>query len=200
MILIAEQKSVSAAASSLRPVTIVEIALFSALTATGGLVRIPVPPVPITLQTFFVYLSGNVLGYRKGAVSQLVFLVLGLMGLPVFTAGGGPGYIVHPTFGYLAGFVGGAWCAGWLAGKIKLKNHWLSLIMANGVGMGIILVLGAAYLYLSMRFFMGKTLSFARVMESGILVFLPGELIKAVLAAWTAQRLNRWKPHHEHAN
>ena len=74
------------------------VALFAGRTAVGAYVRIPLPAVPLTLQTAAVLLSGILLGPRMGALSQAVYVVTGLIGLPVFAQGGGPGYVLKPTF------------------------------------------------------------------------------------------------------
>ncbi len=87
-------------------------AVFAALTGASAYVRIPFFPVPFTLQTLFVYLSGITLGKKYGMASQGLFLTLGLIGLPVFTGGGGPASVLQPTFGYLAAFPLAAWLAG----------------------------------------------------------------------------------------
>lgn len=72
------------------PVRIMTLsALFAVLTALGAFIRIPFPLVPITLQTFFVFLSGTLLGSRAGALAQVLYVGMGLIGLPVFTGGGG---------------------------------------------------------------------------------------------------------------
>ncbi|MBI4972331.1 MAG: biotin transporter BioY, partial [Candidatus Omnitrophica bacterium] len=84
------------------------VAVLVILTSLGAFVRIPLPftPVPITLQTFFVLLSGAFLGSNLGAVTQLSYILLGVSGLPIFTAAGsGPLYLFGPTAGYLWGFV-----------------------------------------------------------------------------------------------
>jgi len=78
---------------------------FTVLTAIGAFIRIPLPFVPIVLQGLFVILSGMVLGSKWGAISQLAYVTVGIAGLPVFTGGGGIGYVLHPTFGYLIGFI-----------------------------------------------------------------------------------------------
>ena len=83
----------------------VRAGLFAALTALGAFLRVPLPYVPFTLQYFFCALSGFLLGPRGGFASQGIYLVLGLAGLPVFTAGGGPAYVFQPSFGYLLGFL-----------------------------------------------------------------------------------------------
>jgi len=85
-------------------IRIYHISFFAALTAVGAFIRVPFLYVPLTLQTFFVLMAGNLLGSRFGAASQFVYLVIGLMGLPIFANGGGPGYILQPTFGYLLAY------------------------------------------------------------------------------------------------
>lgn len=87
-------------------------ALFAALIAAGAFLRIPIPVVPFTLQYLFTMLAGLLLGPRLGATAVGVYIVLGLAGLPVFTQGGGPGYIFQPTFGYIIGFALGAYLTG----------------------------------------------------------------------------------------
>ena len=72
------------------------VSIFAALTAVGAFIKIPLPPVPFTLQVFFVILSGLLLGSRMGLASQIVYIALGLVGVPVFTEGGGLQYIFHP--------------------------------------------------------------------------------------------------------
>ena len=77
------------------------VALMAALTAVGAWLRIPVPYVPFTLQMSFVYLSGVWLGARYGALAQLVYISAGLVGFPIFAKGGGPHYVLEPSFGYI---------------------------------------------------------------------------------------------------
>ena len=97
--------------------------LFTALIIVGAFIRIQFPVVPITLQTLFVVLAALLLGPKYSAVSVGLYLFLGLAGLPVFTKGGGPGYVFQPTFGYLLGFLAAAWVMGTLAEKIDRRNR-----------------------------------------------------------------------------
>ena len=87
-------------------------ALFAGLTAVCGLIRIPFFPVPVTMQTLAVFLSGYFLGRKQGAISQVVFLFSGLAGLPVFSQGGGLGYVLQPGFCYLLAFPAAAFFIG----------------------------------------------------------------------------------------
>ena len=83
--------------------------MFSALIAVGAFIKIPVPVVPFTLQVLFTTLAGLLLGGNLGALSALIYMLLGLSGVPVFTEGGGLSYLLKPTFGYIIGFVLGAY-------------------------------------------------------------------------------------------
>ena len=82
---------------------LVYTALFAALTAAGAFLRIPMGFSSVTLQYLFTAMAGLLLGRRWGAVSQAVYVLLGLVGLPIFTMGGGLGYVFQPTFGFLLG-------------------------------------------------------------------------------------------------
>jgi len=135
-----------------------QIALFTALTAVGAFIKIPIPLVPITLQVFFVSLSGVLLGSRKGAISQLLYIVLGLSGIPIFTQGGGFSYVFRPTFGYLIGFVLGAYVTGLITEKLKTKNV-KNIYLAILSGVGIIYAVGVAYLYIIRNLYEGKDFS-----------------------------------------
>ena len=73
------------------------VALFAALTAVGAFIRIPVPVVPFTLQFLFTNLAGLLLGAKRGAAAVCVYMAAGLIGVPVFTQGGGPWYVMNPT-------------------------------------------------------------------------------------------------------
>ena len=104
-------------------------AMFSALIAIGAFIRITLPTEPyamhFTLQWFFVLTAALLLGERGAFLSVLVYLLLGLAGLPVFASGGGLSYIARPTFGFLLGFLPAAWVSGFLsrhAGKLAERK------------------------------------------------------------------------------
>lgn len=129
------------------------ISAFTILTAVGAQVSIPTWPVPITLQTFFVLLSGAFLGARKGFASQLAYLTAGAAGLPVFA--GGSGSIIHligPTGGYLLGFPIASFVIGYLvhdAAPLRRFPRIAHAILAMGTGLALIFLLGVAQLYLT---------------------------------------------------
>jgi len=157
--------------------------LFGALTAVGAYIIIPLPPVPITLQTLFLGLAGTLLGARLGALSQVVYLLLGILGLPVFAGGkAGLGVLFGPTGGYLIGFVAAAFVIGKLAAlKARPGFAWLCLSLVAGAA--VIYTLGILQLSLIAR------LTPAKAMAVGLLPFLPGDGIKIVLTAMIALKL-----------
>lgn len=157
--------------------------LFGAMTAVGAYMIIPLPPVPITLQTLFLGLAGTLLGARLGALSQLVYLFLGILGLPVFAGGkAGLGVLFGPTGGYLIGFIAAAFIIGKLAALKKRPGFaWLSFSLIAGAA--VIYTLGVLQLSLVAR------LSLAKALTVGVVPFLPGDGIKIVLTAIIALRL-----------
>ena len=149
------------------------VALFTALTAIGAFLRIPMPMVPFTLQNLFSTLA---------AVSVGIYVLLGLAGVPVFTSGGGIGYVLQPTFGYLLGFIVGAWVTGRLRecmGKITFKN----MLIANASGMALIYVLGIGYYYMMATFLLGQEIGAKVLLVKFFLMTLPGDIVKCFLAS-----------------
>jgi len=158
------------------------ISLFAALTAMGAFIKIPIPYVPLTLQTLMVMFAGLVLGSRRGALSQVLYLTIGLIGLPIFAHGGGPSYILQPSFGFLVGFIPGAY----LIGKIVEKESVLKfprVIIALLLGQAAIYLIGIPYLYFIFNFIINKPISLAATMAIGLFTFIPGDIIKTIVAA-----------------
>jgi len=165
-----------------------QIALFTALTAVGAFIKIPIPVVPITLQVFFVSLSGVLLGSRKGAISQLLYVLIGLAGFPIFTQGGGITYVLKPTFGYLAGFIFGAYLTGKMTEKMKEKNI-KNLFIAILSGVGVIYAVGVAYLYMISNFYLGKDFTLWLAFYYGFLLCIGGDLICSYVASVLSYKL-----------
>ena len=161
---------------------------FAALTAVCGFLKIPLGVMSITLQTMMAALAGIVLGPKWGAISQGVYLALGLIGLPIFTMGGGPGYVLQPSFGFLLGFPLTAAVSGLLS-KNTLSPVRLALAAAAGILAGY--VIGTPYMGLILNLYKGAGMSVWTVVEAGCLVYLPGELIKVIATAVIAPPLKR---------
>jgi len=165
---------------------IVLIALFASLTAVMALfVSIPLPfsPVPLTGQAFAVMLAGLLLGARRGALSQLVYILLGAVGLPVFAnARAGFSVIIGPTGGFLWGFVLGAYIIGKMVEK-RTKPTLYYLFAATALG-GVVAVYIPGILQLSLV--AGMTVLQA---ATAMVVFLPGDIIKVIASALLAHRV-----------
>ena len=121
-------------------------AMFGAITAIGAYIVIPLPLVPITLQTFFVSLAAALLGGALGALSQVVYVLIGVLGLPVFAGGkGGFGVLMGPTGGYLAGFIVGAYIIGKLI-EMKKNPGFVWMVSAMLIGHVALYTLGVGQL------------------------------------------------------
>ena len=159
---------------------LVRTALFAALTAVGAFLKIPLGPSAITLQFFFTAMAGCLLGSGCGALSQLIYVALGLLGLPVFTAGGGFSYVLHPTFGFLLGLIPSAL----VIGLITRKNRRpLRIILACAAGLATLYAVGLPYMGLILNVYLGKGWSLGRLLRDGMLLFLPGDALKIAVAA-----------------
>lgn len=172
--------------------------LFAGLTAAGAFLKIQLPTyVPITLQTLFVILAGSVLGSKFGALSQVIYLSVGLLGAPIFSQGGGPAYIFQPTFGYLLGYPIAAFVIGYLIwGRNTFKKpqppSFRRICMSNLIGVLIIFVFGVAGLYLNLKLIVGKPISFRAALLSGFVVFIPGDILKILLSSLITLKLYRF--------
>ena len=102
MIVVKKDKTMEKTTKKKIILTTKDIALmgvFIALIIVGGFIKIPTPLVPVTMQFFFCLLSGLLLGGIKGSLCVIIYVFMGLIGIPVFTAGGGFSYVLYPTFG-----------------------------------------------------------------------------------------------------
>ena len=167
------------------------IALFAAITAVLGLVpAIAVGPVPITAQTLGVMLAGAILGARRGFLALLLFLVLVAIGLPVLPGGGGGlAVFVGPTAGYLFGWPVGALVVGLLTERFWMRYDLARGLVANVVG-GILVVYAIGVPVLELV----TGLPWSTALWSGAAVFIPGDLVKAVVAAAIAVQVRRSFP------
>ncbi len=157
---------------------------FALLTALSAQVVIPLgfTPVPITGQTFAVLLAGGLLGARRGAASQALYLGLGAIGLPFFAEGaGGWEVVTGSTAGYLVGFIVAAWVVGSLAERGQDRSV-LTAVPAFILGTVVIYALGAGWLAISLGIPLTAAAGEPSAVAFGVAPFLGGDLIKAVLA------------------
>ena len=167
---------------------LVYTALFAALTAAGAFLRIPLGVSSITLQFLFTAMAGVLLGAGGGALSQAVYVALGLLGLPIFTAGGGFGYVLQPTFGFLLGLIPAAAVIGAMT---RRSSSPVRIALACVVGLAVLYAIGVPYMALILNGYRGKGMSVSGLLWAGMLPFLPGDAIKIVITAVLCPLLRR---------
>lgn len=159
---------------------------FTLLTALGAFIRIPLffTPVPLTLQTTFVLLAGMVLKANKAALSQFLYIFLGILGLPIF-AGYNRGilYLTGPSGGYLLGFILASFLVGKLIHLCKTNKAVLGLLIFAD---GLILACGGIWL----SFLLGGSLKEA--FRLGVMPFLVGDLLKISAAFMLYLKIRNW--------
>ena len=160
---------------------LVYTALLAALTAAGAFIRIPIGISVITLQFLFTAMAGVLLGPGGGALSQGVYVALGLVGLPIFTAGGGFGYVLQPSFGFLLGL-------------IRRSSSPVRLALACGAGLAVLYAVGVPYMALILNGYLGKGISAPALLWSGMLIYLPGDAAKIAVTALLCPVLRRRIP------
>ncbi|AOT70951.1 biotin transporter BioY [Geosporobacter ferrireducens] len=164
------------------------VALFAALTAIGAFLKIPTPIVPFTLQFLFCAFAGVFLGARLGLYSQLLYVGIGLAGIPIFTQGGGISYIFQPTFGYLLGFICCAYIIGKLTenlGEVKFANVFLPV----AAGLAAVYAVGVPYLYIIINQYLGKPMSFMAAVKVGLVPYIVQDVLLSALVAFTATKV-----------
>ena len=171
---------------SVRDIT--QIGIFTALSAVGAFISIPIGPVPITLQSFFVLLSGIILGSKKAMFSQITYLLLGLIGFPIFSGfSGGLQHIFKPSFGFIIGYVAAAYVTGKLTEKkTALQYLWAAVL----TGTLIIYTFGLPYMYYILNIMLNSNLSIVKILQLGMFAFIPGDMLKAVIIVFFAQKIS----------
>ena len=171
--------------SKLTPRDMVMVALFAALAVVAALLFrfFGAMIVPFSLGPFVVLLAGGLLGARLGAMSMGIYVLMGLLGVPVFEKPpyGGPAYIFSPTFGYLLGYIVAAYVVGLIiqgrrgAGPVRLAAAMLA-------GVAVIHAVGLPYLYAILNFYMGQAVDLPGVLMIGCVPFIGFDLLKALAA------------------
>ena len=158
-------------------------ALFAVLIGIGAFIKVPVSIVPITLQTLFVILASLILR-QKAIYSVLLYVCMGLIGLPVFTSGGGISYVLIPSFGYLIGFI----ISSWFVGRYQNTNH-ISLFLRSCIGLAMIYIIGMLYFICIQYVYYGQVFSISWIFTSLCLVYLPGDLLSILLSIVIYKRI-----------
>ncbi len=174
---------------------IILAAIFSALMAISAWFKIPLPPTmtPVTLQVMFVLFTGLLLPPVYAFAAQAVYVFIGLVGLPVFTEGGGFAYVLKPTFGFLIGFILAAWLIALLVKHMKSRNIFLLFLTAL-FGVLIIYLVGVPYGYIIFNRVLGMDWSLNQVILAFCTLYLPIDIVKALIAATIAFAVQKRLP------
>lgn len=151
-------------------------ALFTGLIIVGTFIKVPLPPVPITLQTLFVILAALLGGFNVGFFSFIIYLILGTIGLPIFSSGGGIGALIGPTGGYLFGMLLATIIAGLISDLGKEKDNKILYFIIGGLLATLaIYAIGVPWLKLS------TSMEWNKAFKLGLLPFIIGDTIKLII-------------------
>ena len=150
---------------------VISVLAFTVLTGISAGLKMEIGSVPITMQTLIVLLSGAYLGSKKGAISQLTYLTIGITGIPWFARGGGLSYILSPTFGYLVGFIPASYIVGLL---IKENKSTFNIIKSFIIGNFFIYSFGILWLL--------RILDLSKSLTIGLYPFIAGDILRIFLA------------------
>ena len=162
------------------------IFLGSIALAISAKIKIPFYPVPMTMQTFVVLFLGMIFGYKIGVATVILYLLEGIIGLPVFSnspeRGVGLTYFLGPTMGYLIGFI----LACFLASFVKEKDNYLKIFLKLSLSVSVIYILGILWL--------GNLIGWDKpVIQLGVTPFLPAEITKILLLSLLSKQILKIK-------
>lgn len=165
---------------------------FAALISVGAFIKIELPiqpyPMHFTLQWFFVLLAGLLLGSRRAAMSVSVYLIIGLVGVPVFASGGGPAYLLRPTFGFLLGFALAAFLMGWMMER-KTKPSVFWMFLTSVAGLAVYYLMGMIYFYLISNYVILMPVGWKIVLINCCLLTIFEDFLLCVLAVMVCVRI-----------
>jgi len=167
---------------------IVLCAMFTALIAIGAFIKIPIPYISFSLQTMFVALAGMLLGEKLGTIAVAVYIAIGLAGLPIFTMGGGIGYVLQPSCGFLIGFIFYAYMTGRFTKKLR-RPDFKSLFLAQLPGLFVMYAIALPYFFLISKYYTSNPMSVGALLTYCFAAMMPGEAAKCLLSAWLGKRL-----------
>ena len=158
--------------------------IFVALLCVSGILSVPIPltTIELSLQTAVVVVLACVLDKKLAPLTVLAYIILGLIGLPVFSTGGGFSYVLKPSFGFLLGFVIGSFVLSTMYSSLKIKSKLTAFIVNSLVFTLIVYICGVAYMYFIINFYMQSSMSISKAIAVGTLPFIGWDLAKCALA------------------
>ena len=164
--------------------TLTSIALMAAVTCVVGPLTIPIGPVPVSLVPLAIFLSVYILGTKKGTLSLLIYLLIGAVGVPVFSGfTGGIGKLASPTGGYMIGYIFMALIAGWFIHRFY--NQVVIQFFGMVLGLAVLYAFGTAWLAYSAE------MTFMAALAVGVLPFVIFDLVKIVIAIFLGRTVRK---------
>jgi biotin transport system substrate-specific component len=168
---------------------IASTALICSLTCAGGFIKIPLPMLDITLQTFFACMAGLFLGKKWGTLSQAIYMLLGLIGIPIFSRGGGITYVFVPSFGFILGFILCAFICGILRDRLfkdfyldKIKiTDYLKVFLICLAGIFGVYLIGAPYMLMILSFYLNQTQAVVTTAALSLPLYVLGDLVSLIV-------------------
>ena len=160
-------------------VDMAECAIFTAIMIAGAFIQIPFTFMTLTFQTVFAVLAGLLLGWKKGMIAMAAYAFMGLIGIPVFTSGGGIHYVTMPSFGYILGFIASAGVAG--LAFTRFTKVWQVVLFAVAAYV-IDYVFGIAYF--AAVWTVSGYAGLGQAVVTYNLIYMPKDLVLSLLAAF----------------
>lgn len=172
-------------------VRLVLVAVFVALIAVGAFIKFPIGIVPVSLQCAMCLVCALMLGAKDATVAVVIYVAMGLVGIPIFTAGGGFAYVLQPTFGYLLGYIFAVPAGALIArgARNTSRPRLARLLLGALVFLAILYTFGVIYMYLMLNFYVGKTVLMSNAWLTGCAVFLPTDCAFAIIASVVAYKV-----------
>lgn len=163
----------------------------TAVIIISGFIKIPMYPVPVS--AVFLTINFIALSFDReiSVFSVLTYLIVGLLGLPVFSGGGGIGYVFSPSFGYLIGFLFVCLCADELKKMNFLdKSIFFKKLLISVINMVLVYFCGALYGYYILKIYSGAVIDIGYILFYYVVIFIPGDLLSSVLSSYISKRVN----------
>lgn len=168
------------------------VSLLLALLIVSAQFAVPIGPIPISLQTLIVLIIGLILPTKQAVLTTVLYLIVGLIGLPIFTqAMGGPHSVLLPSFGFILSFIPAVWVISKVR-QMKSRDRMSNYLLAAFLGHLIIYTVGLSYMTFILNFYLGSGMSFGRIIAIGMLPFIPGDILKAGISISISRNLNTY--------
>ena len=156
--------------------------IFLALLCVSGVFSIQFTTINLSFQIAVIFILACLLEKKLASLTVVAYLILGLVGLPVFSKGGGIGYIFQPSFGFLLGFVAGAFVLSSIYASPKIKSKLAAYIFGIISSLLIVYILGSVYMYFILNLYMDIEYTAAKTLSVAVIPFIPFDIAKAVLS------------------